>query len=117
MREVPGFQPCEAVPGKGTKLYVADPFVSENLTGNPDVVAGASETVSPCDMNNWTTEAPVILTGVASVTIYAVFWSGTAHPRKIAPMMAARAITSMIARIALMISDTPHSLFCIRTNW
>ena len=49
--EVPDFQPADAAPGKGTKLYIADPFVSENFTGNPDAVVGASETVSPCDMN------------------------------------------------------------------
>jgi len=47
-----------------------------------------------------------MLTGVAWVTIYAVFWIGTAHQGKIAPMMAASAMTSMIARIALMISLT-----------
>lgn len=114
MIEAPGFQPCVAVPGRGTKLYEADPFVNENFTGIPDVVAGASETVSPCDINKRTAETFVMVTGVASVTIYAVFWTGTAQPRKIDPITAVRAMTRMIARTVLTISETPLSHDCTR---
>jgi len=109
-REDPGCQPLGAVPGNGTKSYVADPLVNENFTGKPDVVAGASETVSPWERKSRTADAFVIVTGVAPVARYAVFWSGTAHPRNNDAMMTARAMTRSIARIVPMISEIPLSL-------